>query len=303
MKKGICQATFPPSLTTRECLEGAADAGYDGIELILEDPDSMQLDLVADNDTVRRIAETVGMADTREGALTPDTSEEELRSLREKADSEGIEIHSLATILHFYFPFSSPDPDLASRAVELGKTMVRQADHLGADTVLIVPGVVGSRVPYDRVWENAQERLNPLVEFAEQVGIDLGIEDVWNDFLYSPLEMKRFVEQLDSPNLGVYFDIGNVLEYGYPHHWIDILGDHIKKLHCKDYIKSIGDLNGFTYLLQGDVDWERVMRSLDNVGYEGYITVEVPPYRHVDPEKAVYDSSSSLDRILAMNGG
>ncbi len=303
MKKGICQATFPSDVTTRGCIEGAAEAGYDGIELILEDPDSMQLDLVADNDTVRRIAETVGMADTREGAVTPDTSDEELVSLREKAESEGIEIHSIATILHFYFPFSSPDPELADRAVELGKVMVRQAELVGADTVLIVPGVVGSETSYDRVWENAQTNLKRLVEFAESKQIHLGIEDVWNDFLYSPLEMKRFVEQLDSPNLGVYFDIGNVLEYGYPHQWIEILGDHIKKLHCKDYIKSIGDLNGFTYLLQGDVDWERVMNSLEDIGYEGYITVEVPPYRHVDPEKAVYDSSSSLDKILSMNGG
>jgi len=254
---------------------------------------------VAENDTVKKIAETVGMAETRQGALTPDTTEQELRSLRDRAESLGIEIPSIASILHFYFPFSSPDPEIANKALELGKTMIRQADALGADTVLIVPGIVGRNTPYDLVWENASERLDSLVTFAKEMDIEIGIENVWNDFLYSPLEMKRFVEQFDSSNIGVYFDIGNILQYGYPHQWIRILSDHLKKLHCKDFIKSIGGLEGFTYLLQGDVDWNRVMSSIKEADYQGYITVEVPPFRNVEPEKAVFDSSISLDRILS----
>lgn len=300
MKKSICQGSFPKDLSTKQCIKIASEAGFDAIQLVLEDPSSVNEDLINRDARVKRIAESVGMEKAREGSISPDSSPEELAELEKALETYDMNVSSVMTMLHWFFPFTSPESNIASNAIEIGETMIDYADRFDADTVLIIPGVVTEEVSYSDAYGRAKETIGQLVPYGEEKGVSLGIENVWSKFLLSPLEMKRFVEEFDSPQAGVYFDVGNILDYGFPSHWIELLGDKIKKIHLKDYNRSLGGISGFTYLLQGNVNWPRVVKSLEEIDYEDYLTVEVPPYPSFAPERAVFDSSRSLDKILSL---
>jgi len=144
--------------------------------------------------------------------------------------------------------------------------------------ILCVPGTVSADVRYDVAYERAQAALRELAPEAEALGVFIGVENVWNKFLLSPLEMAHFVDEIDSAYVGVYFDAGNVLAYGYPQHWIEILGPRIKKVHVKDFQIAVGNLQGFANPLQGDVPWAAVRTALDGIGYSGFVTAEVSGY-------------------------
>jgi len=183
---------------------------------------------------------------------------------------------------------------------------IETAKILGATSVLIVPGGVGvdfvdgwKTVRYDIVYERALTAFQALKSAAEKNGIQIGVENVGNKFLLSPLEMRDFIDRIGSPNVGAYLDVGNVLyTMGYPEHWIEILGKRIRKVHFKDYRKAAGGLHGFVDLLAGDVDWAEVMKSFKNVGYDGWVTAEMlPPYSQ-HSEQILFNTAASMDRIL-----
>ena len=125
---------------------------------------------------------------------------------------------------------------------------------------------------------STQRACEDVVALAEEVGVEVCVENVWNKFLLSPLEMRDFVDSFDSERIGAYFDVGNVLLTGYPEHWIRILGRRIKRVHIKDFRRSIGTVEGFVDLLEGDVDFQAVKEALADIGYDGYVTVELLPF-------------------------
>lgn len=125
------------------------------------------------------------------------------------------------------------------------------------------------------------------------------MENVWNKFLLSPVEFRDFIDEIDSDSVGAYLDVANILVFGYPEQWVRILGKRIKKVHVKDFKCSIGNIDGFTTLLAGDLNWPATMKALKEVGYQGYLVGEIiPPYRFY-PERAIYDTSKSLDQIIS----
>jgi hexulose-6-phosphate isomerase len=138
----------------------------------------------------------------------------------------------------------------------------------------------GPIVRYDVAWQRAEEFLTKLVPEAESAGVVLAIENVWNKFLLSPLEMQRMVDERKSDAIGVYFDVGNILLYGYPQQWIEILGKRIARVHLKDFRQSVGTLAGFVDIGEGDVDWEAVGVALHAINYSGPLTAEVVPNEH-----------------------
>ena len=162
--------------------------------------------------------------------------------------------------------------------------MLEVASWLKVNTILVVPGAVDvifdptrPVVSYEVVYQRAQESLKKLVPLAEKFKVNIAIENVWNKFLLSPLEMRHFVDEFDSEYLGVYFDVGNVILYGYPEQWIKILGKRIKKVHFKDFKREIGTLAGFVNLLYGDVNWPAVIKALQDVQYDDYVIAELFP--------------------------
>jgi len=209
-------------------------------------------------------------------------SDDELRRLKAIADATGMEIPSIMGGPHWQFPLSDPDPKVRKKCADSFQHALETAHLVGADTVLLVPGVVNENVTYEEAYARSQAEIRELAKVAEASQVYLGLENVWNKFLLSPLEFVQFIDEIGSPYVQAYFDCGNILTYGYPQHWIRTLGARIKKV---------------TYLLHGHVTWAEVRKALADVGYDDYLTVELPPYPQA-PELMVYDSARQLDRII-----
>jgi L-ribulose-5-phosphate 3-epimerase len=221
----------------------------------------------------------------------------EAREILAAARKADLQIHSVMNADHWRFPLSSSDPAVVTRSVSGMETSLRNAALWGAGTVLLVPAVVDATTSYQDAWTRSQrvirERLLPL---ARELKVVIAVEEVWNKFLLSPVEFARYVDEFESPWLRAYFDVGNVVFYGYPQDWIRTLGARIIRLHVKDF--QLDRPNGrFSWknLGEGDIDWPEVRRALADVGYTGYLTTEVAG------GDAVYlrDLATRVDRFLS----
>jgi L-ribulose-5-phosphate 3-epimerase len=225
------------------------------------------------------------------------------REILEAKEKSGIELPSLINSDHWSKPLSDPDPDVRSACIESVATSLQDMKDYGGDTVLVVPGVVNEKVSYERAYIQSQASIRELIPYAENTGIQIALENVWNNFLLSPLEAKRFLDEINHPLVGWYFDVGNILRYGWPEQWIETLQSRIMKLHMKEYSRDImfnqGVGKGFDVeLLEGDNNWPVVMKALNNIGYKGqWITAEVEG----GDRKRLQDVSQRMDRIIQSN--
>lgn len=291
MKKGINIWSFPHKMKIIECMKMAKEAGFEGIELVY-------------NQT---------------GELSLESSIDEIKSIKDVSKAIEIEINSLATGLYWIYSLTSDRSDIRDKAKEIVRKQIDTASILETGTILVVPGAVGvdfkpdevvpdsknigyfagsEVIEYDVAYVRSLKALKELAAYAEKKKISIGIENVWNKFLLSPLEMQDFIDKIGSDYVGAYFDVGNIVYSGYPEHWIKILGKRIKCVHFKDYRKEAGGLHGFVDLLAGDVDYINVMKSLNEIGYNGYVNAEMTPVYKNYPEQIVFNTSKSMDKIL-----
>jgi len=240
-KKAVLITMLPKELPYLERFKLALDAGFEGIEM-----------------------QTV---------TDPKTADE----IREASSKSGLKIHSVMNMAHWDNPLSSDDPEVVNKSVKGMETSLRNARLWGADTVLLVPAVVNPKTMYKDAYTRSQkmirERLLPL---AQDLKVVIAVEEVWNKFLLSPIEFARYVDEFKSPWVKAYFDVGNVVLYGYPQDWVRTLGNRIVKMHIKDfkmdrregrfYWKNIGE---------GDIDWPEIRKALSEIGYEGFMTTEI----------------------------
>lgn len=276
MKKGISIWSFAePDI--KKCFKLAKDAGFDGVEVALDE----------------------------NGPVSLTSTKEEMLELKAYAESLGLELYSVASGLYWSYNYTSEVEENREKAKSITRKQLEIASWLGCDTILVVPGAVnvafepGSEiVEYDVAYERALAALKELAPYAEELKVSIGVENVWNKFLLSPVEMADFIDKVGSDYVGSYFDVGNVLYIGYPEHWIKALGSRIKKVHFKDYRREAGGLCGFVDLLSGDVNWPAVMAQFEKVGYDGWVTAEMlPPYTYY-PETIIYNTSNAMDKIL-----
>jgi hexulose-6-phosphate isomerase len=195
--------------------------------------------------------------------------------------STNIRIHSVMNMDHWRYPLSSPDPQVVQKCVDGMRTSLRNAKLWGADTVLLVPAVVNPQVGYRDAWERSQQQIRKLIPDAEEAKVIIAVEEVWNKFLLSPLEFAHYVDEFKSPWIKAYFDVGNVVLYGYPQDWIRTLGNRIVKLHIKDFAFRQDPANKRRYadwvnLREGEIDWKAIHSALADIGYKGSATVELP---------------------------
>lgn len=229
-----------------------------------------------------------GLEITVGDCISPDISEDECRKISAAAKDAGVGLRTLATGFYWGCSLGSADEDERGKAVEFTKKYIRTASALGAETVLVVPGAVDvawdpSRpvVPYQKVWDAAIKSLKEVLPSAEGEGVNIALENVWNKFLLSPIEMKIFIDSFSSDRVGSYFDVGNALLNGYPEHWIEILGERIKAVHFKNFKREDagGVLHGFgDDLLSGDVNFPAVIESLSKHAPEVPVTAEMIPF-------------------------
>lgn len=250
---------FGPNKTPYEFIDFAAEKGLDGVELTVGD------------------------------CLAVDTDEAACRAIAAYAKEKGVGIRTLATGCYGAMSLGAADEEERARAVAFTKKYLQLGAWLGAESVLVIPGSAcvswdPSRpvVPYKTVWEQSTRSLKELVPLAETLGVNLALENVWMRFLLSPMEWKLFLDQFDSPRLGMYFDVGNCLLYAPAEDYIGLLGkERIKAVHLKNWSGSdcAGGLHGFgDSLFAGDLDWKRLFAAFDAAGYDGPFTVEMIPF-------------------------
>ena len=262
MFEGGLEATLP----VVEAMKNAKELGFDSIELCV----------------------------ASQGVLTHETSKAECEDLVSSAKDIGIEISSVASGESWTSSPTSNVPEVREKMVDFTQKALQITSWLDADAYLLVPGAVdvfflpdAEVIPYDICYQRTKEFVGKLVATAEQTSVSICIENVWNKFLLSPLEMRDFIDSFDSDKVNCYFDVGNVLLTGYPDQWIKILGNRVKRVHIKDFKKSIGTVDGFVDLLEGDVDFEAVKKALAEISYDGYVTAEIIPYQPERLEKTV----------------
>lgn len=254
-------------------------AGYDGVEPVLSDS----------------------------GYLNMNSSHEDIMRIKACAEECGLAVPTVGVWSLWNHNLVSDDSSAREQAKNIIRKQLEIAYILGADTILVVPGYVGcefaekpERIRYDIAYERSLEAFCELKQDAEAAEVNIGIENVWNKFLLSPLEVKRFIDAVDSQYFGMYFDVGNILYTGYPEDWIRILGKRIKKIHVCDYRTSLAGVEAFVDLFAGDVNYPEVMKALHEIGYDDYLTLEMLPNYKMFPEAAVYSNKYALDQILRM---
>lgn len=277
MKKGISIWSFPAG-SLLDSFRLAADAGFEGVEVAL---------------------------DENAGEITLQSTEKELLAIRQQADDCGIRLYSVASGLYWSYFLNDADEAVRSKAQDIVKKQLEVASILGCQSILVIPGCVnaefaapGKVMDYETCYNRSLESIRKVKDYAESCKVEIGLENVWNKFLLSPLEMRQFIDAVDSPWVGAYLDIGNTLSTGYPEHWIRALGKRIKKVHFKDYRMEAGGLHGFVDLLAGDVNYPAVTAELDKIGYDGWVTAEMIPNYKYYTETIIYNTSNAMDRIL-----
>ncbi|HKJ88038.1 MAG TPA: sugar phosphate isomerase/epimerase family protein [Gammaproteobacteria bacterium] len=214
-------------------------------------------------------------------------------------EKTGLRIHGVVDAVHWQQTLGDPDPAVRAAGREGLVAAIEDAHAYGANTVLLVPAVVTQEIPYDQAYTRSQAEIRTVLPIAEENEIIIAVENVWNRFLYSPLEMTRYIDELESPWVRSYFDVGNVVTFGWPEQWIRILGTRIAKVHIKEYSRAKRDAEGpyagFKVPLgEGDVDWAAVRAALQAEGYLGWATAEVPGG---DPER-LREIASRMNRLL-----
>ncbi len=215
-------------------------------------------------------------------------------------DKTGLEIPGVVNSLHWKMPLSDPDPSIRNQCAESMKNALRNCKAYGGTTVLLVPAVVNEKVSYVDAYKRSQEEIRKILPVAEETGIKIAIENVWNNFLISPVEAARYIDEFEHEMIGWYFDVGNIVRYGWPEHWIEALGDRIIKIDIKEYSRekqrNEGVWKGFQVeLMEGDCNWPGVNAALRKVGYSGWGSAEVPG----GDRKRLEKISGLMDKIYA----
>lgn len=272
--KGITSSVFPDGTPFAECLERAANAGFEAIEIRLHEKEF----------------------------LLPTATLEDAKRLASAAEAKRIQIASLWILTPASPSLVSPNSDESADAIARVKAGIRLAPALRCGAVLVTPAVLGRGArmerTHDEAWHGATQAFRKVIPSAERAGILITPENVWNRFLVSPRDMRSFVDQFKSKAVAVHFDTGNVLQFGYPEDWILTLGSRIRRVHFKDFKLRGGRQGQFVPLLEGDVNWRGVMSCLNKIGYRGFVSAEAGP----DPNDSgqLLKLSRAMDQILAM---
>ena len=224
----------------------------------------------------------------------PTTPDEHLaEEIKKAADGANMRIDSVMNMDHWKYPLSSSEPAVVEKSLAGMRTSLHNAKVWGSDAVLLVPAVVNPQTSYRDAWSRSQREIRKLLPLAEELRIVIAIEEVWNKFLLSPLEMATYIGEFQSPWIQAWFDVGNVVLYGYPQDWIRTLGKSIVKVHLKDF-KRKQDGYEWVNLGDGDVDWEAVREAFREIDYSGSAITELKG----GDESYLRDVSRRVDRLV-----
>ena len=278
MIKGISYLSFENGLSNIESIDSALiqtqSNGFDALELSV----------------------------SNEGVINTNLSESDCSAIRQKIDDSGVFVDSIATGMSWGISPTSDDAEVRKNSIKLHQDAIRVASHLDCKALLFVPGVVKSPISpeivrYDRALDRLREAINQMLPIAEELDVDLCMENVWNGFFYSPIELRDFVDSFESDKLGVYLDIGNLIGYQqYPPHWIELLNSRIKRVQIKDFQENFDWTGSFSFcdLGAGDVPWKETVSALKSIQYKSTIIAEMLPW----DETILSRTSVAMDQIF-----
>jgi len=260
LKKAACIGVLPKELSVLEKFKLARNVGFEGIE----------------PNTIRK--------------------PEEAQEYKEASQATGVKIHSIMNSDHWNYPLSDSDPEVVKKCIDGIKTSLQNAHDLGAETVLLVPAVVTPDVRYIEAYRRSQKYVNELIPLAQELKVIIAIENVGNRFLLSPLEFVRYIDEFNSPWVRAYFDVGNVVSNGFPQDWIRTIDKRLVKVHIKRFEPGAEHpkFDPKDRRTQG-IDWPDVRRALREIGYDGWVSVEVRP----GDESYLRELSHRTDKIFA----
>lgn len=281
MKKSINAWAVESAVGFEQMFLELKEAGFDGVELNVDEEGSSA------------------------HGLTLSTTQEELAEIKAISQRCELPVVSISTSL-YGGKMGSPHMEDREFAKALLKKQLECAKALGCGGILTVPGGQSPEISLLEDYKTSQETLASLKEVIGESGIYVGVENVWNGFFTSPVEMARFIDELNCPMLGAYYDVGNVIAFSWSEFWVEILGSRIHNVHIKDFKRAGGINQGgkFVDLLEGDVNWKAVIPALKKAGFNGYLTAEVFKSDSVDPDmsyQAFYKAvAKAIDKILEM---
>ena len=278
MIKGISYLSFENGLSNNESIESALSQtkknGFDALELSV----------------------------SSEGVINTNTSKAECEIIRKKIDNSGIFVDSIATGMSWGVSPTSNDRSIREKSIKLHQDALKVASFLDCKALLFVPGVVKSPISpdivrYDKALDRLREAINQMLPIAEDLNVDLCMENVWNGFFYSPIELRDFVDSFDSNRLGVYLDIGNLIGYQqYPPHWVELLNSRIKRVQIKDFQENFDWTGSFSFcdIGAGDVPWKETIAALNAIQYKSTIIAEMLPW----DETILSRTSAAMDQLF-----
>ncbi|HIF35945.1 MAG: sugar phosphate isomerase/epimerase family protein [Candidatus Pseudothioglobus sp.] len=281
MIKGISYLSFENGLANTQSIESALAQtktyGFDALELAI----------------------------STEGVLKTSTTKAECEIIRQKIDDSGIFVDSLASGMSWGISPTSEDEATRNKSISLHKDALQVASNLGCKALLFVPGVVKSPISseivrYDKALDRIRDAINQLLPIAEDLDVDLCMENVWNGFFYSPIELRDFVDSFESNKLGVYLDVGNLIGYQqYPPHWIELLNSRIKRVQIKDFQENFDWTGSFSFcdIGAGDVPWKETIEALKSINYQNTIIAEMLPW----DETILSRTSAAMDQLFDFN--
>ena len=281
MIKGISYLSFENGLSNNEPIESALSQtksnGFDALELSV----------------------------SNEGVINTNTSKTECETIRQQIDDSGIFVDSIATGMSWGISPTSDDEVVRKNSIRLHQEALKVASYLECKALLFVPGVVKSPISseivrYDRALDRLRDAINQLLPIAEDLDVDLCMENVWNGLFYSPIELRNFVDSFNSDKLGVYLDIGNLIGYQqYPPHWIELLNSRIKRVQIKDFQENFDWTGSFSFcdIGTGDVPWKETIEALKTINYQNTIIAEMLPW----DETILSRTSAAMDQLFDFN--
>ena len=246
--------------------------------------------------------EALELSVSNEGVINTNLSESECGAIRQKINDSGVFVDSIATGMSWGISPTSDDVEVRKNSIKLHQDAIRVASYLDCKALLFVPGVVKSPISpeivrYDRALDRLREAINQMLPIAEELDVDLCMENVWNGFFYSPIELRDFVDSFESDKLGVYLDIGNLIGYQqYPPHWIELLNSRIKRVQIKDFQENFNWTGSFSFcdLGAGNVPWKETVSALKTIQYKSTIIAEMLPW----DETILSRTSVAMDQIF-----
>lgn len=278
MKKAIGDSIFPQNMTFEQGLRMLKRAGYDGVELWLGERPWFQMT----------------------------TTDAQLRQLHDQIVSSGLQVSHIANSLDWNANVSSRDPAKREAAFRHIRRQIEAAQIFHCDAILIVAGIVTSDTPYNEVYKRTVDSLQRLAEDADRAKVRIGAENCCSEqkFLLSPREFRTFLEDVNSPWVGIHLDVGNIHDTGFAEQWIEMLGPHITRVHLKDVHKHrgrCGEESVYTNIFLGDNNWRAIRDAFTKVGYDGWLVAEMEARYRYAPDQQVFDTAAAMDRVISGN--